>query len=64
MDTLYTGDIPSNYHYARFNTNYIDLYGSSYIPPNTQFTYYRVYMYDNYFAYDTYTSTTGARWCK
>lgn len=59
MDTLYIGDIPSEYHYARFNNGYVDLYNTSYIPPNSSFNYYRVYMYDNQFAYDIYSGTTG-----
>lgn len=60
MDKLYIGDIPSDYHYARFNNGYIDLYKDSYIPPHTQFNYYRIYTYDNYFCYDVYTGTTGS----
>lgn len=59
MDKLYTGDIPKEYHYARFNNGYIDLYNTSYIQPNSSFNYYRIYMYDNQFAYDIYSGTTG-----
>lgn len=55
MDTLYIGDIPQDYHYARFGTNYIDLYNTPTLSGTKDF--YRVYMYDNYFAYDTGTTT-------
>ena len=42
MDTLYIGDIPSQYHYAIFNNGYIDLYDRDTLTNGT-FTYYRVY---------------------
>ena len=51
MDTLYVGDIPSQFHYARYGSNYIDLYDRQTLS-NGSFTYYRVYLYDNFFTYD------------
>lgn len=57
MDTLYIGDIPSNYHYARFNANYIELYDRQNL--SGTLTGYRVYMYDNYFAYEQVTTNFG-----
>lgn len=55
MDTIYIGDIPSEYHFAVFGSNYIDLYNT----PTLQGTldYYRVFLYDNTFAYDHRTTT-------
>ena len=51
MDTLYIGDIPSNYHYARFGSNYVDLYDTPTLTGTKD--YYRVYFYENFFCYDT-----------
>lgn len=50
MDVLYIGDIPQEYHFAVFGSNYIDLYNT----PNLIGTlnYYRVYLYENAFYYD------------
>lgn len=56
MDTLYIGDIPSDYCYAIFGDNYIDLYNSSNVTVGSQF--YRIYFYDNYFAYDSLVNTS------
>lgn len=50
MDTIYTGDIPSEYHYARFSNNYIDLYKNEHLTGYQDF--YRLYLYDNTFIYD------------
>ena len=50
MDTLYIGDIPEEYHFARFGSDYIDLFNTDTIVGNRDYTYYRVYMYDNLFA--------------
>lgn len=50
MDKLYIGDIPSNYKYARFGSNYIDLFDRQSLYNGT-FHYYRVYLYDNLFIY-------------
>lgn len=57
MDTLYIGDIPSQYHYARFSNNYIELYDRQNL--SGTLTGYRVYLYDNYFAYDMVTTQFG-----
>lgn len=42
MDTLYIGNIPSQYHYALFGDGYIDLFNTNELHNNT-YTYYRVY---------------------
>ena len=55
MDTLYIGDIPEEYHFARFGSDYIDLFNTDTIVGNRDYTYYRVYMYDNLFAYSVGT---------
>lgn len=51
MDTLYIGDIPTEYHFARYGSNYIDLFNRQNLIGGT-YTYYRVYLYDNFFTYD------------
>ena len=58
MDKLYTGDIPQDYKYARFGSNYIDLFNQQ-ILHNNVYNYYRVYLYDDLFIYaqDTYTAS-------
>ena len=55
MDVLYIGDIPKEYHYAVYSSNYIDLYNT----PNLQgsLDFYRVYMYENHFAYEKRNTT-------
>lgn len=55
MDTIYTGDIPSEYHYARFSNNYIDLYKNEHLTGYQDF--YRLYLYDNTFIYDHLSTT-------
>lgn len=52
MDTLYIGNIPSEYCYADFGSDYIDLYNTNVLQPNNTYTYYRVYLYDNAFFYE------------
>lgn len=42
MDKLYIGDIPSEFHYAIFYNNYIDLYNTPNLTNGT-FEYYRIY---------------------
>lgn len=59
MDKIYVGDIPSDYVYARFNNNYIDLFNSPSINPNTNYDYFRIYLYNNMFAYEHNFGTTG-----
>lgn len=58
MDVLFTGDIPSNYHFARYGSNYIDLYDRQTLSNGT-YTYYRVYLYDNFFTYDIGSTTVS-----
>lgn len=59
MDTIYIGDIPKEFHFARFGTGYIDLFNTDTLVNNRTYTYYRIYMYDNLFAYSV-GSTTGS----
>ena len=56
MDTLYTGDIPKDYHYALFNNGYIDLYNTDRLHDGT-YTFYRVYTNAGGFYYRTYQQT-------
>lgn len=58
MDTLYTGDIPSEFHYATFSSDYITLYDRP-SAINTTLNYYRVYDSDLGFFYSTGTQTFG-----
>lgn len=51
MDTLYIGDIPSEYHYAIFNNGYIDLYNTN-ILHNNVYHSYRIYTNVNGFYYE------------
>lgn len=57
MDTIYIGDIPEEYHFARFGTGYIDLFNTRTLVNNQTYTYYRIYMYDNLFEYSVGTTT-------
>lgn len=59
MDTIYIGDIPTEYHFARFGTNYIDLFNTNNLVNGQTYMYYRIYMYDNLFEYD-YRSQQGS----
>lgn len=59
MDTLYIGDIPSEYHYAVFNNGYIDLYNTD-ILHNNSYTRYRVFTNVNGFYYDVSTVNVGS----
>ena len=52
MDKIYIGDIPTEYHFARFGNGYIDLYDSQ-VLHNNSYTYYRIYTNDNGFYYST-----------
>lgn len=58
MDTLYIGDIPTDYHYAVFSNGYITLYNR---PNATNITldYYRIYTTNNGFYYSTGTTSFG-----
>lgn len=55
MDKLYIGDIPKEYHFARFNSNYIDLYKNQNLEGYQDF--YRLYLYDNQFMYEHLSTT-------
>lgn len=59
MDTIYIGDIPQEFHFARFSTGYIDLFNTSKLNRDQTYTYYRIYMYDNLFEYDVRTQQGG-----
>ena len=59
MDTIYIGDIPEQFHFARFGTGYIDLFDTNHLNNNQTYTYYRVYMYDNLFEYEVKTQQGG-----
>ena len=59
MDKLYIGDIPSDFHYAEFNNNYIDLYNVPFLQANRDYTYYRIFLYDNTFLYQKLEESTG-----
>lgn len=54
MDTLYTGDIPKEYHFARFGNGYIDLFNTD-VLHNNVYNYYRIYTNTNgfYYSYNT-----------
>lgn len=58
MDTLYIGDIPSQFHYAVFNNGYIDLYDRETLHNGT-FNSYRVFTNVNGFYYEPRTVTVG-----
>lgn len=55
MDKLYIGDIPSEYCYARFSDNHIDLYNTN-VLHNGVFDYYRIYTSNKGFYYSFGTS--------
>lgn len=55
MDKLYIGDIPKEYHFARFGTNYIDLYKNEQLTGYQDF--YRLYLYENQFMYEHLNTT-------
>lgn len=51
MDKVFIGDINSDFKYAQFGSNYIDLYNTSVLRANNTYEFYRVYFYDNTFVY-------------
>ena len=59
MDTIYIGDIPAEFHFARFGSDYIDLFNTDTLVNNQTYIYYRIYMYDNLFTYSV-GSTSGS----
>lgn len=58
MDKIYTGDIPKDFHYARFGSNYIDLFNTNNFNYHDTYDYYRIYMYNNGGFYYSYNTTT------
>lgn len=49
MDTLYIGDIPTDFKFAVFSNDYITLYNKSSANPNETLPYYRIYTnYENF----------------
>lgn len=58
MDTLYVGDIPSEFKYASFSNDYITLYAQP-SAHNETLNYFRIYDYDLGFYYSTGTQTFG-----
>ncbi len=58
MDTIYIGDIPLSYKYARFGNDYIDLFN---VPnaTNGTFNYYRIYYNAPGFIYSYNTQSFG-----
>lgn len=58
MDKLFIGDIPKEFTYADFNNYYIDLYNKS-TGNNETLQYYRIYLYDNQFVYETGSRNFG-----
>lgn len=61
MDKLYVGnDIPLDFNYAIFNSDYVDLYNTNNIRPNSNYTYYRIYNYGNGFYYNVRDLSTGS----
>ena len=58
MDTLYIGDIPSEYHYASFSNGYITLYNQD-TGHNNTLDFYRIYTNNNGFFYSSGTQNFG-----
>ena len=57
IDTLYTGDIPKDYKFARYNENSIDLFNTNtFDTDDLSITFYRIYLYDNQFMYSKESS--------
>lgn len=59
MDTLFIGDIPSDYHYATFSNGYITLFNKSH-GQNETLNYYRIYTNNNGFYYSTGSQSFSA----
>ena len=60
MDTLYIGNIPSEYHYALFGNGYIDLFNTN-VLHNNVYNYYRVFTNSGGFFYE-YRSTSVSQY--
>lgn len=58
MDYLYVGDIPTEFSYAVYGSNYVTLYAQS-SARNEVLPYYRVYLNYNGFYYSSGTTTFG-----
>lgn len=58
MDKLYTGDIPKNFKYARFNSNYVDLFNTDFLHSNN-YDYYRIYFTKYGFYYEKLNTTVS-----
>lgn len=56
MDTLFIGNIPSDYRFAQFSNGYITLFNKSY-GQNETLNYYRIYTNNNGFYYTTGTQS-------
>ena len=50
MDTLYIADIPEQFHFARFGSNYVELFDRP-SAIGTTLTSYRLYNYNNIYMY-------------
>lgn len=55
MDKLYIGNIPKEYHFARFYDGHIDLYKTNDLSGTLDF--YRIYTYENLFAFEHLSTT-------
>lgn len=60
MDKLYIGDIPLDYHYARYTSNYIELHNAPVHQVNEPYDFYRIWLYDNYFTYEKFENLQGS----
>lgn len=58
MDKLFTGDIPKNYKYARFNSSYVDLFNTPVLHSNN-YDYYRIHFTDYGFYYEKLNITVS-----
>lgn len=59
MDTLFIGDIPSDYHYAVIDSDYITLYNQPFASSNQALNYYRIYTKARGFYYSTGVTNFG-----
>lgn len=52
MDKIYIGDIPTEYCYAIWGSNYVDLFNSPTLEYGYTYHYYRLYFYEGTFVYE------------